>query len=230
MCGVYLLFGVYSKRFTKCVLKCTPIILLLFQMLVVLIDRRLASTATSSENHREKIATIMKFILGLAFSAIGDACLVFPKVFIIGLISFGISLCIYINVLQVFTSLSSLTLGGVIAGVCVYGLYIFLLVFILKQNSIIRAKAPPGMPGRLMAFVALYFMMLSTLLWSGLLLLLRESSYVGITTAAGAALFYISDLLIAADALWKLRLLQGRALVMLTYYSAQLLLAISLTI
>ena len=80
----------------------------------------------------------------------------------------------------------------------------------------------------LLVLIVAYFMILSALLWSGTLLLLKRNDIAGVCAAAGAAMFYTSDMLIAASAIWQFRLLQGRALVMITYYSAQLFLAFAI--
>lgn len=204
---IYLLFGVYNKGFSKCVLKCIPVAVLLFQVLAIL-----AEYARSVEAQAGKIVGIKQFLLGIAFSAIGDGCLAFPRprVFMAGIISFTVSICFYISVLGLMESVVNITFVGVASGVCIYTMS-FAITLLFK--NIMDTKLPAKY--LLIAMILLYFLLLSTLLWSGVL-------------AIGTAMFYTSDVLIAASAILDLRLLKGRALVMLTYYSAQLLLAISL--
>lgn len=217
---IYLLFGVYNKGFSKCVLKCIPVAVLLFQVLAIL-----AEYARSVEVQAGKIVGIKQFLLGIAFSAIGDGCLAFPRprVFMAGIISFTVSICFYISVLGLMESVVNITFVGVASGVCIYTMS-FAITLLFK--NIMDTKLPAKY--LLIAMILLYFLLLSTLLWSGVLFLLRQNSLAGICSAIGTAMFYTSDVLIAASAILDLRLLKGRALVMLTYYSAQLLLAISL--
>lgn len=174
-----------------------------------------------------KLFTIKHFLWAITFSAIGDGCLVFPKVLPAGVFSFGVAVCIYINMLDLAKSLHDIGPGGVISGLSIFTFYLVLpLFFIYKQGrNLLQAKL-------ILVIVLFYFFLLSLLLWSGILLHLRLGlgNLAGICSVAGVVLFFVSDLLIGAGVLWNFRILQGRVLVMLTYYTAQLLLAISLTV
>ena len=171
---------------------------------------------------------VRHFIWGLAFSAVGDGCLVFPEIglFVPGLISFAISLCFYISALGLVESLQDISYVGVLCGLCTLSLSSgILLVF---KNRMIPQRLKPLAKIVLIVLIVMYFMILSVLLWSSTLLFLRQTYVVGTCSMIGAAMFYTSDMLIAAGAIWDFTLLQGRWLVMTTYYSAQLLLAISM--
>lgn len=226
LCAIYLLFGVHNRRFVKCVLKCLPVAVLLFHILCILVEH------VDHGSEVAQVSRIKPYLWGLAFSVIGDGCLVLRKsVFLVaGIVSFATSLCIYIYMLGFGASLLNLDLGGVVSGlgISVLSATIFLsiLKYQLKDNML---KASPAR-SILTVVLSLYFLVLSILLWSGILLLLRQKDFVGICSATGATMFYISDILIAASAIWDLRLLQGRALVMTTYYSAQLLFAVSVAL
>lgn len=211
---IYLLFGVHNSRFIKCILKCLPVIALMFQMLAMLVQYM-----GSAES---KLVSTRQFLWGITFSALGDGCLVFKKVHVIGIISFGVSLCFYISMLEFVASVSDIGVGGVACGL---GVLLLSLTIVL----VFRSQAKP-LPVRSIytALIFVYFLTLSTLLWSAAVLLLRQNNFAGICSAVGAAMFYVSDILIVASAIWDARLLQGRALVMMTYYTAQLCFAISL--
>ncbi len=218
---VYILFGVYNKKFIKCILKCLPVIALLFQVLAILVQYARYSGA----QHKE-ITVIKQFVWGITFSVIGDGCLVFPRVFIIGIISFATSLCIYIDVLELQESLSNISFGGVACGVCICVLSLTIILVFRKQSRQLQSTNVTRCV--LTPLLLLYFFILSMLLWSGIALFLRQSDLSGACSAIGVTFFYISDVLIAASAILDLRILQGRALVMITYYTAQIFLAISL--
>ena len=209
----------------KCVLKCIPVIALLFQMSAVLTEYSIESIES---HHHEKTSKLRLFLWAVTFSAIGDACLVFPKIFVAGILSFALSLCIYMNMFDVVKSLFDISIGGITSGLCIYIPYVLMVVVMVKQTAKLKPLALPGYI--LTILVSLYFFILSSFLWSGVLVLQRQGNVFGICSAVGAGMFYISDLMIAANAIWDVRLLQGRALIMITYYTAHLFLALSLTL
>lgn len=214
---VYLLFGAYNKRFVKCLLKCLPLAVLLIQMLTVFGEHI---------NQSKEVAPLRHFLWGLVFSAIGDGCLVFRKIFVIGIISFGVSLCFYISSLEFVELIQDIGPGGGICGLCIMLMTLGFILLFRLQKMPMRLKTLTKLV--LAVLIVLYFIVLSLLLWSGVLLFLRRTDLAGICATIGAMMFYVSDVLIAAGAIWDFRVLQGRVLVMLTYYSAQILLAISL--
>lgn len=219
LCAVYLAFGVHNKRFMKCLLKCLPTLTLLLYTVAILIS------LGKDQDSVLKKSRIIKLFWSLTFSCIGDGCLVFPAVFFVGVLSFAVSLLLYINVLEVVDSFTYMTFEGVLSGICIFFLYV-LVVMTIKITS--RSYHFPKVPMVMTLLILVYYFILSMLLWSGVMLFLRQRDLVGVGAVVGVAMFYISDLLIAASAFWNLRLLQGRALIMLTYYTAQLLLTLSL--
>lgn len=215
---IYVVFGVNNKRFIKCILKCLPIIALLFQLLAILVQY-----ASSGRARSEEISAMKQFMLGLTFSAIGDGCLVFPKVGIAGVISFATSICIYIHVLQSLDSIYNIGIGGIVCGVCICILSSAIILTFRRLSE--RVRIPRGTRAVMSALIFAYFLILSVLLWAGILLLLKQSDSAGACAAIGVMFFYISDVLIAASAVLDLRILQGRGLIMITYYTAQMVLA-----
>ena len=217
---LYLFIGVQNRKFYKCLLKCLPIIFLM--LFVVLLSA--AEATTFKEPTR---LNRLLLLLALTFSCIGDGCLVFRKVFVAGVASFGVSLVLYISVLEMRDSISYIRLDGVLMGICIFFVGVLISVTIKVMTS--RSSKFPSVRKVVMAMILSYFFILSLLLWSGLLLFLRRKDYVGTGAAVGTIMFYISDLLIAAGAFWDLRLLRGRGLVMLTYYTAHLFLVLSIS-
>lgn len=174
-----------------------------------------------------KLDNTRQFLWGITFSALGDGCLVFKKVHVIGIISFGVSLCFYISMLEFVASLCDIGIGGVACGLGVSLLSLGIVLVFRYQTKGAKIKPLP-IRSIYTALIFLYFLILSTLLWSAAMLLLRQNNSASICSAVGAVMFYVSDILIVASAIWDARLLQGRALVMMTYYTAQLCFAISL--
>lgn len=219
---VYLVFGVHNTRFIKCILKCLPVLTLLFQVLAVFMEY-----TGSGGNQPDKILSTKQFLWGVTFSGIGDGCLVFQKVGTVGVISFAVSLCFYISMLGFVESLLNIGFGGIICGFGVLLLSLTILLVFRSHTKKARIKPLPA-KSVFTVLIFLYFSVLSTLLWSAAVLVLRQNNFAGLLSGVGATLFYISDMFIVASAIWDARLLQGRVLIMMTYYTAQLLFAISL--
>lgn len=220
---MYLLFGVHNTRFIKCILKCLPVLTLLFQMLAVFMEYSVSGPA----NQADKILSTKQFLWGVAFSGIGDGCLVFRKVGVVGVMSFAVSLCFYISMLGFVESVLNIGFGDLVCGLGILLLSLTILLVFRSQTKKARVTPLPA-KSLLTALVLLYFSVLSTLLWSAAVMLLRKNNLTGLLSAVGATLFYISDMLIVASAIWDAMLLQGRALVMVSYYTAQLFFAISI--
>lgn len=220
LAAMYLLFGVHNTKFIKCVLKCLPVISLMFQMLAVLVDY------TGSVHSRFGITQLL---WGIAFSVVGDGCLVFRTVWFVGVASFGVSLCFYISMLGFVESVFNIGFAEVACGLGVFLLSLTIHLVFRSQTNKARTKPLP-VRSIVSALILFYFSVLSTLLWSAAVLLLRQKNLISVCSTVGAAMFYASDVLIVASAVWDARLLQGRALVMITYYTAQLFLAISVAL
>ena len=235
MCFIYLSFGVNSHRLQKLLLKCVPLAILIAQIVFSL--AYVASEPMNAENSQEDgraavnddmIRRMKILVWGLAFSCIGDGCLVFPRILWLGLLSFAVAQCIYIHLFGLnLDLLFNLPLQGLVSAVGVALLSGAILAgFWIQLKSHMRnlsLKLP------IIIGVVVYFILMSTMLWSAVLQLQLNGDWASGLGVMGAILFYISDLLIAVCAMWKLRimLLQGRALIMVMYYGAQLIISMS---
>lgn len=244
-CFTYLVLGVNSgKKVRRAVLKCLPVASLFVLVIVSLLytetvgrtERNSTSeTSDGSFDARRKSVQIRALVFGLLFSCVGDAGLVFPPYGgVIGVLSFAVAQLIYSYMFGLsFLSLMSLPLHGFLSGVCVA--ILFVVVYLVYHRFL---QSLPGysahvkrVPFHVTVMVNFYFALVSVMLWSSILnVQLRGWSASSALGVVGAASFYISDLLIAVSAVWNVRLLQGRVLVMLTYYLAQLLFVMSVFI
>ncbi len=228
LCVLYVELGLKTRvKLLRLVLKCLPILFLitwiLSYMFTAVNSGKTEVPLTSKHNESGKVAKLTPLIWALTFSVIGDGFLVFPKVFPIGLLSFGISQCVYIHLfgVTVVTLLDVSWLGW--ATFTLVGLMASTFVFYFHQ----KIQHVVSLPRTILGCVYVYFTLLSLMLWSTLLRFQVEfdlSSFVGIV---GGALFYVSDILIAVTAVWKVQLLHWREMIMITYYSAQFCLALS---
>lgn len=239
MCFIYLTFGVNSHKKQKLLLKCAPLLILIalvvFSLVSVPATSEPVDTGTIQKDIHSAVSsdTIgrMKILLcGLMFSCIGDGCLVFPpKVAWFGLLSFAVAQCIYTHLFGLHLDLVlNLPLQGIVSAACVAlvsGAILWGFQMQLKAHKRTDFKVHP----LIIISVIVYFILISTMLWSAVLQLQLRSDLASALGAIGALLFYISDLLIAVSAVLKMRplLLQGRALIMMTYYTAQLFILLS---
>ena len=223
LCTVYLLIGVNRRRlWEKAILKCLPIILLLG---LVLWSRSNYMTEESDKSNYQLL------LFGLICSCVGDVLLVFHTTMaIFGMLSFAITQCIYIALFGLSVEqLLQLSVFGFVSGILVAVLSLSILALFAWQFNTILKRGDHGMRRRFIGLVMpvalVYFVLISLMLWSALLQLQDK---VNIYSTLGGFLFYVSDILIAAGAIWRWRvLLHGRILVMLTYYGAQLLITLS---
>ena len=232
---VYLIFGVSSRNILlKLILKCTPIVALFFHVLSSLLV--LSWSKEGQSDLRDKIATtevnVVKILWGLAFSCIGDACLVIPKMSVFGVITFAVAVSTYIRLFGFsIATLISLDIGGILLGVPVLLVLIGWITFLIKQfQSQRRHRSTNLKPAVLLLLVSVYGCLISLMAWSSLLNLKKHGDIESIFGAIGAFLFFISDLSIAADALLGAKFVwfqERSVLIMTTYYGAQLFIALS---
>ena len=232
-CVVYLMLGVNCrKQWQKALLKCLPITLLLGIVTFVDWSEQLSRDREKSGDLSRKRLQLLLF--GLIFSGLGDGLLVFyNSLGILGILSFAVAQCIYISLFGLsIEALAKQTAFGLLSGMLVLILSLsILLLFGWRFNGLLKS-GDPGMRrrfiGLVMPMALVYFSLISLMLWSAILQLQNKMNLVGFLGAIGGFLFYVSDVLIAAGAIWRLRiLLHGRIFVMVTYYSAQLLITLS---
>lgn len=231
---IYLLLGVHSrKKLHKAALKCLPIALLVG--LVIWMQIHTQPILGEIESSSETAWQHQVLLLGLVFSGLGDVCLTAPSSFlgVFGILFFAIAQCVYVVLFGLSPrALVELPFVGLLSGGVVFIMsFSILLLFGWHFHSFLKS-GDHGMRRRflmlVMPLVLTYLVLISVMVWSALLQLQNRMDLASLLGAGGALLFYVSDILIAAGAIWQLRvLLQGRILVMVTYYGAQYLITLS---
>ena len=236
LCSVYLLLGVSRRsQWQKASLKCLPIGSLL-----------LLAVWTSQLEHQSRRGDIELYVtegrgeairlllLGLGLSVAGDALLVFRGTLgLLGVLSFSVAQCVYVSLFGLtLERVAEQSFLGLLSGLGVFSLSLLILLVLSWRFSTVLKSGEHGprrrFIGLVMPIALVYFVLISLMLWSSILQLQQAFNLLNVLGAVGGLLFYVSDVLIAAGAIWQLRvLLHGRILVMTTYYGAQLLITIS---
>ncbi|KAH8359596.1 hypothetical protein KR093_007790, partial [Drosophila rubida] len=188
------------------VLKCLPIVAL---MLYVVIK----GFALNKHYRRSQL-----ILLGLVFSCGGDA-LLNVNLFPFGMVSFGVAHLFYIGAFgwQPLKWILGLCIYVPVV-ICkyIYFSYLKIVVFVAKYLDEI-----------LIIGVPIYCVLISTMLWRALARAVDAKSFLTIFCAVGAALFVISDALIAVTMFLSVALPGARLQIMITYYIAQFAIALS---
>lgn len=149
--------------------------------------------------------------LGLLFSCIGDACLVWPNFFLPGMVSFGVAQVMYISAFQ----FKPLKLN---VGVAIYVISALALA-ILRSN----------LSGVFLIGVPVYAFLLSTMTWRTIARIdnkLGPVSCLRYLTCLGGLLWLISDGVLGFHLFYS-TLPNAQWLIMGTYYMGQLGIALS---
>ena len=150
-------------------------------------------------------------LAGLCFSLAGDVFLMLPDDrFVAGLVSFLIAHLLYI---AAFVSLGGFQLDG----------FAFLIYF--AYGTVMLSRLWPGL-GSLRLPVLLYMAVILVMGWQALALWRTAPSVGALSVAIGAALFVLSDSVLAYDR-FRRPFPAERAVVLSTYYVAQALIAVS---
>lgn len=157
-------------------------------------------------------------------SVIGDAFLVLPVVFPVGVVSFGCAQVMYTVIfgargLPNSTWPQIIVLLLLVGGVCI-GLFLVLrdpISNLFKKYFNVQ----------MVILIVVYISLISMMLWSALLQHAVISSVQSALALSGGVLFFISDLMIVVSAVFSHWVFKRRILVMMSYYFAQLLIAIS---
>lgn len=150
-------------------------------------------------------------LLGLAFSLGGDILLIFPNLFLFGLISFLIAQIIYIVAFRKGRPFTAFTWAQL--PLLAYGVIIFLIL-------------QPGL-GSMAIPVALYMLVIMTMLWQAWDQWQPDQQKWAMLALIGAASFVLSDTLLAFNK-FHTEFALARLLTLTTYFCAQWLIAHSI--
>lgn len=193
-------------------LKCLPVLILLFYLVA-----GGGGTVTVSPVARAVIRPLDSewrlIFISLLFSIAGDALLVFKgskAAFIVGIAAFSTAQVFNIQLLD------GLQAEGLWAGVFVTVLSscIYLLVIL------------PNLKTFLVLPSFIYTVLLSIVLWRGLVVLQQQDRWSSVAIGTGAISYYISDLTLGVH-VFAMRVPLGDYVIMVTYYIAQILLFLS---
>ncbi|XP_044747831.1 lysoplasmalogenase-like protein TMEM86A [Coccinella septempunctata] len=181
-------------------LKCLPIISLMFFVFL------------HGMSSKEEYKYSRRILAGLIFCCVGDAFLVWPNFFIPGMISFAIGHVNYINAFG-FKPLN-LTVGMAVLALDIGGI-LYLL---------------PGIQGITLSIgVPLYVILLGVMMWRALARLNSIKDFKNwnkVCSSLGGILFVVSDLILGIN-MFRFRVNHSQALIMSSYYTAQLSIALS---
>ena len=194
----FVLFGedCYTESIFYCIIKCLPIVSL---MIFVLLH---------GINFTEAYSYSRKILLGLFFSAVGDAFLVWKEVGYLqhGFIMFVISQVMYVSA---FGMQPVKMYVGVVCSV---------------TASMVYAYLYPGLFGVWVYLVPLYVGLIFLMLWRAIARFQIFNdlwTWTKLCGCLGAVCFVISDLVIAIN-MFRYPVPYAHKLIMITYYAAQL--------
>ena len=209
---VYIFVGIRVQfMLLRGLLKCIPIVLLIYICVIIL---QTFGRVAVGHNIVELTRQFERVLFGLIFSCIGDFYLTFEGFFIHGIVSFAIAQLIYIFLFDGHhLVLLSLSYNELLVGIAVAVISLSTYSYLLPKLSRILAISLAG-----------YCILISIMLWSSLVQILHSQDNTGgaFMGVVGTAMFYTSDLLLGVNR-WRIKILFGSELVMITYYIAQFL-------
>ncbi|KAK7072859.1 Lysoplasmalogenase-like protein tmem86a [Halocaridina rubra] len=159
----------------------------------------------------EEYAYSRRILLGLIFSVIGDALLVWDDLFIHGLSAFLIAQCLYVSAF----------------GFKPFNIYAATVIYLLSGAGIYILY--PGTSGVTSIGMPLYTAILMTMVWRAVarVQLFEELwTWTKLCSCMGGILFAVSDACIGFNEFYG-RVPQSQAIIMVTYYAAQLGISLS---
>ncbi len=205
---LYVLFGISSTyRLVKVIFKCAPLL-----FLISFLASGSAGLNLGPAQPKGNFEDLERIVFGLIFSLLGDFYLIFDSMFILGILAFASSHIVYINIfggLKVFSY--DMEYGDLLSAIAVGLISLTVLLYIWKKLSWL-----------LVVPSIIYCIILSAMMWCALVNARHQESTSSIMGAAGAGLFYTSDLLLVLGR-WRLNIPYGKYMIILTYYAAQIL-------
>lgn len=212
MCTLFILLEFRTNsRMVRVIFKCLPLALLIGTVARNL----LLSNAPVSSSAPGSVSKLSQLFWGLVFSCIGDAYLVFPDYFALGVIAFALTQSIYLSLF-----------GGLILFQSATGIEVLLGLIVAAISCLVSLPVVRLVKPTLSILVLLYSALISMMLWSALVQAYRSLDYHTVFGAVGATMFYISDLLLCINK-WKMKLPHAQVFIMSTYYSAHLCITFS---
>lgn len=164
----------------------------------------------------DEYAFSRRILTGLLFSCLGDALLVWPQYFLHGMTAFGVAQVMYTAAFG-FKPLNA-SIGAVLYTLCATAVIVLM----------------PGLSGILVAGVPVYSILLMTMVWRAIARVqffeVPNShelwTWTKLCSCAGGIIFSISDALIGFHHFHQ-TIPHAQALIMVTYYAAQLGIALS---
>lgn len=208
LCLLYIAVGKRIPiKLVQGLLKCAPIIFLISTCVPILLR-----FGRGPVGHVELTKQFERALFGLIFSCIGDFYLVFDSFFIHGIASFAIAQTIYIFLFHGHMLISlSPSYNELIVAIGIALISLFFYSYLFPKFSRILAISLAG-----------YCILISLMLWSSFAQMLHSHNDSTVMGAIGAGMFYTSDLLLGVNR-WRIKIPFGLELVMITYYTAQIL-------
>ncbi|XP_063291980.1 lysoplasmalogenase TMEM86B [Pelobates fuscus] len=202
-CSVYFVLWIplSEPSLYSALIKCLPIISLEFFIVV-------HSLGGGTFNSYAR-----KILLGLIFSALGDLCLIWQDYFLYGMVMFGLAHLMY----TIAFGLRPLNVR----------VFIVFAIFSVTFYSVIF----PYLHGPFVYMVAGYISLIGTMAWRAMArvsLASHNFSWAYLSAALGSLVFMVSDGVLAVDK-FCFPISNSRTIIMVTYYGAQALIALSIT-
>ncbi|CAG0883686.1 unnamed protein product [Cyprideis torosa] len=181
------------------VLKCLPVLSLVFFVLL--------HGMSLGQEH----AYSRRVLFGLAFSMLGDAFLIYEEAFVHGIAAFAIAQIMYISAFG-FSPIKP-AIGGILGGVA----------------SLVYSFVAPFLDGPLAYIIPMYIILLTVMGWRAIarVQFFEELwTWTKLCSCVGGIAFVISDSVLAVNA-FLVTVPYHQAIIMTTYYLAQLMIALS---
>ena len=213
LCCLYIFIFDSKKysRFVQLLFKVAPIAVLFYAVWNV----HISNVAPFSVRGPYYASKIRKIVFGLGLSMVGDAYLVYPSMFVFGLIAFLLAQVFYF-----FSFAEDLLIDHIRTPELV------LLSVIAIVSLVLYVYTTKCLSCGLKIASLFYTTIVSLMLWTALLQPMKFYTPAAMAGGIGALLFYTSDTMLGINK-WRRRLPASDLLIMATYYAAQYLICYS---